>query len=57
LLLLAAARVDAVENHLESFVTLRPDNPLTETGIRSEFTHNGWKARAGTTNRQLSHVD
>src|SRR5215213_267323 len=33
LLLIAADRVDAVESHLRSFGTLRPDNPLTETGI------------------------
>jgi hypothetical protein len=56
LLLLAADRVDAVESHLESFVTLRPDNPFTETGIRSEFTHNGWKARVGTTRIDNSHT-
>jgi hypothetical protein len=56
LLLLAADRVDAVESHLESFVTLRPDNPFTETGIKSEFTHNGWKARVGTTRIDNSHT-
>jgi hypothetical protein len=56
LLLLAADRVDAVESHLESFVTLRPDNPFTETGIRSEFTHNGWKARVATTRIDNSHT-
>jgi hypothetical protein len=41
LLLLAADRVDAIESHLASFATMRPDNPVTETGIKSEFTHNG----------------
>ena len=39
LLLLAADRVDAVESHLRSFATLRPDNPVTQTGIRAELRH------------------
>ncbi|MFI6327649.1 hypothetical protein ACIBBG_05060 [Micromonospora chersina] len=45
LLLLAADRVDAVESTLGSFLTRRPDNPLTETGVRSEFTHHGLSSR------------
>jgi hypothetical protein len=56
LLLLAADRVDAIESHLASFATMRPDNPVTETGIKSEFTHNGLKARIGTTRVDNSHV-
>jgi hypothetical protein len=56
LLLLAADRVDAIESHLASFATMRPDNPFTETGIKSEFTHNGWKARVGTTRVDNSHT-
>jgi hypothetical protein len=35
LLLIAADRVDAWESHLRSFSTLRPDNPITETGVLS----------------------
>ncbi|MEU9826220.1 hypothetical protein [Micromonospora chersina] len=45
LLLLAADRVDAVESTLGSFLTRRPDNPLTETGVRSELTHHGLSSR------------
>jgi hypothetical protein len=56
LLLLGADRVDAIESHLASCLTLRPDNPFTETGIRSEFTHNGLKARVGTTRVDNSHT-
>jgi hypothetical protein len=56
LLLLAADRVDAIESHLASFATMRPDNPVTETGIKSEFTHNGLKARTGTTRVDNSHT-
>jgi hypothetical protein len=55
LLLIAADRVDAIESHLASLLTLRPDNPITETGVLTEFTHNGWKARVGTTRVDNSH--
>jgi hypothetical protein len=47
LLLIAADRVDAWEHHLRSFATLRPDNPITETGIRSELTYKGLSSRKG----------
>jgi hypothetical protein len=45
LLLLAADRVDVLESTLRSFLTRHPDNPLTETGVRSEFTHHGLSSR------------
>ena len=47
LILIAADRVDAIEHHLQSFLTLRPDNPLTQTGVRSELTHHGFSSRFG----------
>ena len=47
LILLAADRVDALEHHVASFLTLRPDNPITETGVLSEFTHHGLSSRLG----------
>jgi hypothetical protein len=47
LLLIAADRVDAVESHLASFATLRPDNPITETGVLSEPKHHPLRSRAG----------
>ena len=55
LLLLAADRVDAWESHLRSFATLRPDNPLTETGVTSELTHRGIASRLGRKRADLSH--
>ncbi len=55
LLLIAADRVDAWESHLRSFLTLRPDNPITETGVLSEFTHHGVKSRLGTKRTDLVH--
>ena len=37
MILLCADRVDAGEHHLRSLLTLRPDNPITETGIKTEL--------------------
>ncbi|MEU1361103.1 hypothetical protein ABZ356_14815 [Micromonospora zamorensis] len=45
LLLLAADRVDAVESTVGSFLSRHPDNPITETGVLSEFTHHGLRSR------------
>jgi hypothetical protein len=55
LLLMLADRVDAVESHLASFLTLRPDNVITETGVLSEFTHHGITSRIGTKRTDLVH--
>ena len=55
LILLFADRVDAWEHHLQSFVTLRPDNPITQTGIRTEFTHHGISSRLGQKRTDLVH--
>jgi hypothetical protein len=59
LILLAADRVDAVESHLASFATGRPDNPVTETGIRAEFRRNGFPARfaPGRVDRTHTWID
>ena len=55
LLLIAADRVDAVESHLQSFLTLRPDNPVTETGVLSEFKRHGVASRLGHNRVDLTH--
>ena len=55
LLLLAADRVDAWESHLRSFGTLRPDNPITETGVVSEISHHGVGSRLGAGRADLAH--
>jgi hypothetical protein len=47
LLLIAGDRVDAWGAHLRSFASLHPDNPVTETGVRTEFTHSGAASRTG----------
>jgi len=55
LLLVAADRVDAWEHHLRSFATLRPDNPVTETGVLSEFSGNGARSRVGQKRADVNH--
>jgi hypothetical protein len=55
LLLILADRVDAVEHHVKSFLTLHPDNPITETGVLSEFTHHGLKSRLGRKRTDWKH--
>ena len=55
LLLIAADRVDAVENHLRSFVSLRPDNPITQTGVLSEFSHHPVSSRIGRNRVDVKH--
>src|SRR5215218_9334851 len=55
LLLVLADRVDAWESHLRSFATLRPDNPFTETGVKSEFTHGGLSSRLRRKHTDLAH--
>lgn len=55
LLLIAADRVDAVESHLTSLVSGRPDNPVTETGVKTELTHDGLGARRESTRADVKH--
>jgi hypothetical protein len=55
LLFTLADRVDAIENHLVSFLRLRPDNPITETGVLSEFTHHGVSSRFGQRRADPKH--
>jgi hypothetical protein len=55
LILLAADRVDALESALASFGTRRPDNPITETGVLSEFSHHPIGSRFGRHRADLKH--
>ncbi|WP_159619361.1 hypothetical protein [Arthrobacter zhaoguopingii] len=54
-ILLASDRVDAWESHLASFGTLRPDNPITQTGVLSEFSRHPIASRTGTKRVDLRH--
>ncbi|OBA59075.1 hypothetical protein A5647_18590 [Mycobacterium sp. 1100029.7] len=56
LVLLYADRVDAAEHHIRSLATLRPDNPITETGIKAEWNGNGVKSRLGKNRVDTRHM-
>jgi hypothetical protein len=55
LLLVAADRVDAVESAVLSMATLHPDNPITETGVLSEFKRRGFSSRFGHGRADVKH--
>jgi hypothetical protein len=55
LLLLLGDRIDAVESHLASFASLRPDNPITETGVLSEKRRHGITSRFGRGRADVKH--
>ncbi|HEX2576265.1 MAG TPA: hypothetical protein VHK88_07935 [Aquihabitans sp.] len=55
LLLVGADRIDALESHLRSFATLRPDNPITQTGVLCERRRHGVASRFGRGRTDLSH--
>jgi hypothetical protein len=55
LLLMCGDRVDVAGSTLRSFATTSPDNVLTETGIRSEFTHHGLASRIGRGRADVVH--
>jgi hypothetical protein len=55
LLLIAGDRIDALESALRSFVTLRPDNPITETGVLAEFKRHGLSSRLNHGRADVKH--
>jgi hypothetical protein len=55
LLLMAADRVDTKESVVRSFFTLRPDNPITQTGVLSEFKRHGLSSRIGHNRADVVH--
>jgi hypothetical protein len=55
LLLVAADRVDTLGSAARSMLTLRPDNPITQTGVRAEFTHHGVRSRLGHGRADVKH--
>ncbi len=56
LLLILGDRVDAIGSHVRSFATLRPDNPITETGVLSEFRRHGFASRFRMRRADRSHA-
>jgi hypothetical protein len=55
LLLMAGDRVDVLESALRSFLTLRPDNPITQTGVLSEVKLHGLSSRLGHNRADVKH--
>ena len=55
LILLAADRVNSLEAMATSLVSLRPDNPVTETGVLSEFSRHGLKSRTRGHRTDVKH--
>ncbi|MHA7283457.1 hypothetical protein [Arthrobacter sp. TMS2-4] len=56
LILLAGDRVDAWGAHLGSFASLRPDNPITETGVLAEGRRHGIASRVGKRRADVNHL-
>ncbi|HEU5152294.1 MAG TPA: hypothetical protein VFU19_17520 [Iamia sp.] len=56
LLLLLADRVDATGAHLRSLATLRPDQPITQTGIGGEIGHHPIRSRFGQQRADTAHT-
>ena len=55
LLLMAGDRVDTVGSGMRSMLTLRPDNPITETGVWAEVTRHGLRSRFGHKRADVKH--
>lgn len=56
LLLVLGDRVEAIGAHLRSLLTTRPDNPVTQTGVLSEFSHAPLRSRVGRGRRDVRHM-
>ncbi|MGY1773576.1 hypothetical protein [Blastococcus sp. SYSU D00813] len=57
LLLVAGDRVEATGAHLRSLATLRPDNPITETGVLTEASAHPVASRRGRVDVRHQTVD
>lgn len=55
ILLMAADRVDVMENRAQALLAGRPDSRIAETGILSEFKRFGFKSRFGQHRADYKH--
>ncbi len=55
LLLMAGDRIDSVESSVRSLFAGHPDNPLTGTGVRAEWSHHGVRSRFGKKRTDARH--
>jgi hypothetical protein len=56
LLLVLADRVEAILAHLRSLFTMRPDQPLTQSGVKGELGHRPIASRWGRGRADLKHT-
>ena len=56
LLLILGDRVEAAGAHVRSLATLRPDNPITQTGVLSEVRRHPIRSRFGRGRIDLRHT-
>ncbi|MDR6972612.1 hypothetical protein [Leifsonia shinshuensis] len=56
LVLVAGDRVDAITEHLRSFASRRPDDPITESGVLGEVGHHPISSRFGVQRADLRHT-
>lgn len=56
LLLIAGDRVDAVESHVRSLASGRPDDPVTESGVLGERRRRPFRSRFGRRRADVSHM-
>ena len=55
LLLVVGDRVDILESRLAAILSGRPDKPITETGVLSEFKNHAYRTRFGQHRADLKH--
>ena len=55
MLLMLGDRIDVMESRVEALLSGRPDNPITETGIRGEFGHGPLASRFGQKRSDVAH--
>lgn len=56
LLLMAGDRVDVMESRITALLQGKPDNPITETGVLSEFKNGAFRTRFGQHRADLKHL-
>lgn len=55
MLLMCGDRVDVLESRISAALAGRPDNPITETGVLSEFRNHAYRTRFGQHRADLKH--
>lgn len=56
LILIAGDRVESIGAHVRSLFSRRPDDPVTQTGVLSEFSHRPVSSRFGRRRLDMRHA-